>query len=540
MNTFIREVNQTGNFEFGMKALALHLYYISGFTSQTEDVDIYGVGDSVTDPDGANKQTLTDSAGKFSATDVGKTITISGMSNPNNNGAFTITDYVSATQIKYVNATGGAETSAFNWVITVDDKSFFSTEKNGSNGEINLTGSDFNFKDATAGAFTGGDVGKWLLLCDNATSTGTGDSVSAPVAGEQTITDAAGLFVASDDDRFITITGMTNSRNNGTFPITYISATQIKYTNPTGGAETSAFTWKITSRISGIYKISAYVDANTVTLDFRSGATEYPTQRISPNDDIIWHVLADTYQVPDRDTQWFQLTTPHTYGWALEIKRNEASGYIGATARVAVDGSFAGSKILGPVYFGALSTDDLWFYASIAEDKIIFPFQNVTDSNWGGFIIANLDVLEPTEKANENKIALMGEPNSDYNQWGNNWTFGWNIGNDVNGGFTWNYYQQMACSACDISYRNSTESLRRQSGRGLNKRTNKYDLGKSLLIQDYTNDDGYYERLGSLPGFYVVTSGVGEKTAFDNVWTKDKFHVASGHAMDWPGYTLQH
>jgi len=536
--TYIREVNPSSAFEFGLKALALQLYYIEGFGSQTEDVDIYGVGDSVTDPDGANKQTLTDAAGKFVAADVGRSITVSGMTNPNNNNTFTITDYVSGTQIKYVNAAGGAETSAFDWVISISDASYFSTEKNGSNGEINLTGSDFNFKDATASLFVVGDEGKWLLLCDNATSSGTGDSVSAPVAGEQTLTDAAGLFVASDDGRLIAISGMTNPRNNGVFLVTYISATQVKYVNPTGGAETADFSWSISSRISGIYKISTYVDATTVTIDLRSGATEYPTQRVSPDDDIVWHVLAEDYQLPNRDTQWFRLTTPHAYGWAVEIQRNTGSTYVGATARVAVDGSFAGSKIIGPVYFGANSTDEVWFYASISPEKIIFPFHNVTDSNWGGFIVSHLEALESSEKANESKIALMGDANSDYNQWGNNWTFGWSI-DDVNGGYTWNYGQSMRCSACDLSYRNSTESLRRQSGRGMNKRTGKYDLVRALFIQDRNNDSGYYERLGALLGFYV-SPAIAEKTAIDNVWTKNKFHITSGLVMDWPGYTPQH
>ena len=467
MATHIREVQTTSvssgtGFMFGIKALALQLKYIAGFGSETQDCDVYGTGDSVTDPDGANKQTLTDAAGLFSSADVGRTITVSGMSNPTNNDSFTITDYVSATQIKYVNAAGVAETSAFSWQITISDASFFSTEKNGSNGEINISGSDFNFKDATASAFVSGDANKWLLVAD------------------------------------------TNNSWN-----------------------------------CGLYKISTYVDADTVTIDFRSGATEYPTQRISPNDDIVWHVLADDYQVPDRNDEWFQITTTHTYGWAIEVKRNPASAsHQGIIVRAAVDGSFAGTKLLTSVYIGVENSDTTYFYSFVDETFVTLVAYESTSGTYNGFTLSNIIPLE-AEKTSDNLLALMGCVSSNSADWGTNGTFNVAFGTMVAAGSTWNYSQAMRCYTCDLSYRNSSEGFRNDSSGDVNVRTSKYDLFYPLLMQDYNNAEGFYERLGTLTGFYIGTKNASARTAIDNASTKDKIHMANGHYLDWPGVTPQ-
>lgn len=76
--------------------------------------------------------------------------------------------------------------------------------------------------------------------------TGTGDSLSAPVSDEQTLTDAGATFVVADVGRFIVISGATNGGNNGTFLITeFVSSTSIKILNSSGVLETSSFSWDV-------------------------------------------------------------------------------------------------------------------------------------------------------------------------------------------------------------------------------------------------------------------------------------------------------
>jgi len=89
--------------------------------------------------------------------------------------------------------------------------------------------------------------GAKVLQFDNI-RTGQGDSISAPVAGLQTLTDAAGLFVPAMIGRRITIAGSTTGgsiippNNDGTFLITNVpSPTQIEYANTIPGVAEPAF-----------------------------------------------------------------------------------------------------------------------------------------------------------------------------------------------------------------------------------------------------------------------------------------------------------
>jgi len=77
-----------------------------------------GTGDSIA-MTGFNA-TLTDAAANFQATDVGKSITLSGCTNTDNNGTFVITACGGPTQITYVNNDGADETSALSWNISYD------------------------------------------------------------------------------------------------------------------------------------------------------------------------------------------------------------------------------------------------------------------------------------------------------------------------------------------------------------------------------------------------------------------------------------
>jgi hypothetical protein len=80
------------------------------------------------------------------------------------------------------------------------------------------------------------------------TKIGSGDQI-AVTAGVVTLTDAAGLFAAADVGRRITITGATNSLNNGTFTITtFVAANQIKYANASAVAQPAySGGWTLTS-----------------------------------------------------------------------------------------------------------------------------------------------------------------------------------------------------------------------------------------------------------------------------------------------------
>lgn len=77
-----------------------------------------GTGDSLTFAAGPNTVTLNCAAAFFTAAYVGQPITITGSTNPANDGTFTVTAYNSATSITWVNASGVTETSSLGWSLT--------------------------------------------------------------------------------------------------------------------------------------------------------------------------------------------------------------------------------------------------------------------------------------------------------------------------------------------------------------------------------------------------------------------------------------
>jgi hypothetical protein len=475
---WLREITTTATgvstgFPFGSKVLALYLRHVLGCTNNAEVVDSIGVGNSVTVPEGANKHQRNDTdaaGGRFVAADVGKTITITNMVDPNNNGAFTITDYVSATAIKYVNAAGSAETSSFDWTITVGDESFWSTEKNGVNGSINITGTDKNFQDTTAAAFVGGDTGKWLLLVDN-----------------------------------------TNPRN------------------------------------SGLYKVT-YVDASNVTLDFRSGAAEYPTQNLGAN--LSWWLLGDTYQVPTRRDSYWRLRTPHTTGWEIEVKWSDAGADQGFQVRLAVDANWGGTKILGPAYMGVDDNDATWFYcAGNTEGEFInFFFHNSTNNQWGGFIAADVDLFDADRTADE-AVALMGNPNSSTSIWPATSTYekvqdATNVAN----GWIWSDRPPntvQTCSMVEMSYLNSDLGFTQWTSAQANARISatQFIEGQPIIVDpNNVASLGEYEIVGSLKGVFGAHRGT-DKTAHtdpNDSGTLNRFHVFDGLGVEWPNVTAQH
>jgi hypothetical protein len=80
------------------------------------------------------------------------------------------------------------------------------------------------------------------------TSNGTGDSITAPSSGTQTLTDAGATFTNADIGRFITIAGSSGGLNDTTSLVTAVpSGTQITYLAAGSGVLEASFTgtWKV-------------------------------------------------------------------------------------------------------------------------------------------------------------------------------------------------------------------------------------------------------------------------------------------------------
>jgi len=471
---WLREISTTTTgigtgFPFTIKCLALFLQNILGYTNFSEFSNYSGTGNEVSGADGFNKQLFTDSEAEFTPEDVGRTITVSGMGNGVNNGVFTISDFVAYNQLKYVNAAGVPEVSAFSWVIT-KTTSYTTTEKGGSNGSINISGADFIFEDTTAAAFVGGDTGKWIVIRD-----------------------------------------LANPRN------------------------------------SGIYK-ATFSTANRVTIDFRSGGAEYPTQNLGAN--LSWWMLADNYDLPTRNGDFFRLRTPHANGWEIEVTYNAAVSVFhkGLIVRVAADANWGGSKILSSAYDGVNDNDVVWNYCAgdDAGEFINFFRHDNTGNNHGGFVAANLDLTEPDRVATE-QVVLMGCRGTSSGHWStNNYVRDWS--NDrLGGGDIWSEKEQSPRKLYmeEASYDAESNGFSGWTSRTVNVRnSNQWDFLEGVPVVVDPNFSGYpqneFEIAGRVKGVVLTSGAAAVRTALDDEGTKDKFHIQDGLAIEWPGVTQQH
>jgi hypothetical protein len=191
-----------------------------------------GTGDSFAVASGT--VTLVDAAAPFSPGHVGRRITVVDATDQRNNGSFPITEFVSTSSVKYLNAGAVAETSTFRWSIDDNDRDTVV----GHNRIENVRGSLWPTND-TKILFN--DFSKPSSLLDTC---GIGD-VFTVVGTTVTLTDRTGRFVPTMDGRIVLIDGATSPANEGLFKISYISSTQISWTNAAGVAENFGGDWLI-------------------------------------------------------------------------------------------------------------------------------------------------------------------------------------------------------------------------------------------------------------------------------------------------------
>ncbi len=182
-----------------------------------------GTGDSLTVSSGT--VTLVDSAAIFHPGMVRRWIYISGATNKVNDGWYEVTEYVSATTIRFRNTDAITETSSFTWTVDDGDRGTRLIECNsiGTRGAVSVA----SFSSITNCWF------RRPLLTDTC-----GRVDQFEVSGTTvTITDRVGRFRANMHNKIVTIGGATSGGNNVQKVCTYISNTQISFTNASGVAE---------------------------------------------------------------------------------------------------------------------------------------------------------------------------------------------------------------------------------------------------------------------------------------------------------------
>lgn len=198
--------------------------------AQDNQSDTNGTSDEIIVADGI--VTMTDASGLFQPGHVGRSITIAGEANQQNNGSFRVTEYVSATTIRYANAQATAGTAA-RWTIQDRDDAtrLFACQSIDQRGAVTLC----NNSVIHACEFRRPPTVDCCGLGDVFTLDGT----------TVTLYDKAGRFRPDHDGKIITIVDATSSANEGSFRLTYVSATEVSWTNAAGVSEYFQGAWWI-------------------------------------------------------------------------------------------------------------------------------------------------------------------------------------------------------------------------------------------------------------------------------------------------------
>jgi hypothetical protein len=331
---------------------------------------------------------------------------------------------------------------------------------------------------------------------------------SASFSGSDFVLTASGTpWLASDDGKWIIIKDNTNPLNSGVY-------------------------W------------ANFVSTSTMTIDFRSGATEYPL--LSSN--VDWWLLAEGYDVPSTAGDYIRLAPPTTTKpWEIELNVGGTSNS-GFRVRLCVDGNWGGSKILTQKSWErqSVDVDYAYFYISAESDGSYIHFWTyhgtfaTPKSNEGLISISEL-TAQSSGHTDEDLVCIVGpEATGDWND-----IFVYREDDSVN------YYGRVNVWVAkrnmedtgrllDWSYDTDSNSLSEWTGQEQNSRLGEWDAYNEIgVLVDpfYVNDN--FERRGYVKGTYINSKLITQGAIDINGNTRRAYHINYGISLDWSGHTPQ-
>ena len=327
----------------------------------------------------------------------------------------------------------------------------------------------------------------------------------------KTFTDLGSPFVAGDVGKWLLVVDPGNDENNG---------------------------W---------YKIITFTDVNNVVIDFRSGATEYPTAAGA----LTWYIMAEDYQTPPNTGDYFRLTTPHADAWEIEFYNDVSFARI-ISISVSLSATWGGGVVdilgSGNCLLGHIAPENspaqhYWYVeADTNGDMFNMWFHHTA----GGGALVSLGTLSFFEAGHTNKEQWVllgnaeGNPNTstsrfdrivhhaDAGYWNNCRWFDEKFGKKREG-----HLVEFAIDDWSMAF--TTWGFNEQ-----NARIAKNDMmAGSVLLMDWDNNDDAYQFLGRVLGHYSVRNNLPQRQVLNESGTNDKYHIASGIAVEWPGFTPQ-
>jgi len=291
---------------------------------------------------------------------------------------------------------------------------------------------------------------------------------------------------------------------------------------------------------NGWYKITGYTDASDVTIDFRSGAAEFPTAQAG----LTWFVMAEGYQVTSTVNDYVRAQTSHADSWQVEFKYVSGGANSKIDMRVSVNADWtATGKILSTSEFnlqGAGANDTYNYMVAESTGTFFMGFQFTTAAGNCGAGVAQVSPAFETGHAVTERWSLFGPASITGNTATQYLTRHW-----ANWGYNrvWRDYllANRTAQVMELTHNTNDLGFCDNSTNEVNVRTTKNDvLAGSVIIVDADNTSDAYEIPGMVSGSYMIRDTLATRGTVDNAGTKDLIHLFDGIAIDWPSLTPQY
>ena len=299
---------------------------------------------------------------------------------------------------------------------------------------------------------------------------------------------------------------------------------------------------------TGWYEVVTFVNADNITIDYRSGVAEYPVQNTSNNMD--YYMMAEDNNSPNTPNDEWQLRTPHLDGW--EIKFILIGNYY-LRCVVALDTFAVGEKILQMAepdwkHFGNTNSGTLanLYYNAYGTDDgsklcIYLNTTNLTPAGANGIMMAKVLPFETLPPHSNDELWVLFGVDSAQSWNSESFVRGTDINNKLHG-YVWRDadYSVNRCFALEWSYADFLNGWTYWTGNEANARTGKNDIkpGMTLMV-DTNNSASKYEVMGTYPLCEMVRRNFNNMQTIDDAGTKDKLQIIDGFLIPWPGVTPQ-
>lgn len=298
----------------------------------------------------------------------------------------------------------------------------------------------------------------------------------------------------------------------------------------------------------GVYPILQFLTSSTIVVDWLGENTEYPTSSST----ISWWILSTSYEAPTTVNDYIRLQSPHSSGWAIELKCGNTYYDGGARINIAVDGDWSGPRIIGTasvtLNYASPKTYSYGYAAASDDGKCLIAFRQWMAPQT--ILIGTLiSTVEPIESGHADYeligMASGGQHGVFYVPVISRYTTAsWGLGGGIVRMWSDKTMAQADCYMADYAAAGAAAAMCRpyiggsSIWREPNARMGKMEVMYGTPVYAETNNNSYnpeYSIMGILGGHWTTKGSIPRIQPLSTDGIKwDRLHLGNGIVIEWP------